>query len=865
MSVSPTTIPPDFHLTLTDQAGFELGLVLCDLKGQHDPTALGEAGSPRTATRVAQGGGGYDDFKEPFTPILQSDFSAGRGNDDFTKDSSRYCDSEGIDSSSGEIILAPRINTAIAGRPKRRSGIKFTQGLPLYGDQKYIAYPFTAGALFEYPAGAIFGVTVRVRYCYGSPANLNAAIHTDNSGTPGAVMTSQTQAAGIGDNTFLFQNPVSLTLGTTYFVVIGATGTPDANNHYELANDPDGTGKKSGDGATWATLNGMGEHELVVEDSRWLEFEYKGALYAVEKPAGIGASRLFLNGYRGLAQANGENLSRIKTGLTLTVDQLVGKTVKIVGGPGYEEEIPWRRITASTTDGICTVNEPWKVAHTTATEFVILGCDEWNEISDTGLTKPVTAVEAVDDIVYLAQGDSTPIRRFRALNNAGTWTNQFENDGTAAATFLRYIADDTGINKLWKANATTSSVQSAVPSAWGTPNTWGTEIFAGNKHSRITGVAAYGNPSVPWILKEDSFGSIRNDVFARSPNSNLLAAVKSDLNGRAFIAHDVYLYFSLRNGLQRYYDNHIDDVGPDRDEGLPGNRQGPIVGLTVYPGRYFATVDAGLDGYSALFVNNLMGSRAGWHELYRAPLGERLGQMTIQVIPGASFDRLWFREGNALKWLPVSKNPKFLTDYPYVGYGYFVTPWYYTGYRDVVKYWDAITIFAENLSAGHQEITVDYQTDNETAWHALAAPITSSPSQRQILSADRDVSGKRIRFRITLTTDDPYKTPHLKAILIDGVTRIAPNKIYNLTFLVRDAQQNLNDQYTNVSPEQLKAKFEAWSDSAQFPRPLKMHSCRQMFDDQWVFVEPASWKILSMVTGNKNEIRMVGMVTLRGL
>jgi hypothetical protein len=867
MTVSPTTIPPDFHLTLTDEQGFELGLTLCNLKGEEDPTALGEAGSPRTATRVAQGGGGYDDFKEPFTPILQSDFAAGRGNDDFTRDSSRYYDSEGIDATSGEVTLAPSSSdvSGIGGgvtAPLVVYGEEY-----LYADRLYAAAFFLAQTNTLTPSGPITSATIRVMSIVGNPGSLTVYIRSNINNLPGNTLTSDSRECTVGDNVFDFSPPISLTEGTPYWLVVKGQVPAEAGNHYKLLFAQEGgapTSYKSSNGTDWVSdIGNTIAFSLPTEDPTHIEFEYKGATYAVERKAGS-ISRLYLNGHRGLAQSNSDNLLRIKTGLTLLANELVGKCVKITGGPGSAEEDPVRKIVSNTTDGICTVEAPWKITHTTATEYVILGENWFTEITGHGFTGAVTDVEVMDDIVYFAQGDSIALRRFRAINNAGTWVNQFEADGTAKATFIRFIPDDTGVRRLWKAKLD-GTVQSAIPSAWGTPNTWGTEIQAGNKNSRVTGLAAYGNPIVPWAMKEDAFGSIRNNVYAQSPNSNLLASVKHHNNGRAWMMHDVYLYFPVRNSLERYYDSRMDDIGPDRDEGLPTLRQGPITSLMPYPGRFYAALDAGITGYSAVFVNNLVGSRAGWHELYRGAIGKRITNLHLQVVPTDNFDRLWFAEGRTLKWLPVAKNPKYLPDYPYRYTGYLVTSWYYTQFRDRVKYWDAVTVFAENLSAGHQEIAIEYQTDNETAWHALSAPFTTSPSERQILSAGRDVAGKRIRFRITLTTDDQYKTPRLQAILIDGVTRIAPNKIYNLVFLVKDAQQNLNGRSTHITPEALKAKIEAWADSSQFPRPLKLHHCRQMYDDQWVFVEPATWKILNMVVKPSNEIRLVGMVTLRGL
>ena len=103
----------------------------------------------------------------------------------------------------------------------------------------------------------------------------------------------------------------------------------------------------------------------------------------------------------------------------------------------------------------------------------------------------------------------------------------------------------------------------------------------------------------------------------------------------------------MRGGIQRYYNQQVDSVGPDKDTGLPEDRQGQIADLCVYPGRYFAAIDAG-DGYSSVLMNN----NSGWHEIYRAPNpGERIRHLGYQAISGTRPDRLWISVGDDIVWL----------------------------------------------------------------------------------------------------------------------------------------------------------------------------------------------------------------------
>ena len=160
----------------------------------------------------------------------------------------------------------------------------------------------------------------------------------------------------------------------------------------------------------------------------------------------------------------------------------------------------------------------------------------------------------VNGVVYFAQGEGTAIRRYRAYNNSGTWTNQFDADGTNKASLLRFIREANGNKKVWRSLNSEAKVSSAGAQSWGTNLTFGTAIECGDTTVPITGLTVYGNPEIPYVLKENEFGSIASGVYAPIPMDEL-RSVRSDKNGRAFLRHDVYLYFSLLDGVERYYNN----------------------------------------------------------------------------------------------------------------------------------------------------------------------------------------------------------------------------------------------------------------------------------------------------------------------
>jgi len=86
-----TEADPTHHIKLRDRAGTSVGLILCNDKGEPAPI-YNKNPIERTALKTQSGGGSYSDFDYPYAPIVQDDWSGGRGNRDFERDSTRYDD-----------------------------------------------------------------------------------------------------------------------------------------------------------------------------------------------------------------------------------------------------------------------------------------------------------------------------------------------------------------------------------------------------------------------------------------------------------------------------------------------------------------------------------------------------------------------------------------------------------------------------------------------------------------------------------------------------------------------------------------------------------------------------------------------------
>lgn len=844
----------NYHASL--QRGTEVeGIILCDGKGRPDARGIRFASMPRTAMQIQQGDPDYSGFELPYTPIVQRDFSGGRGNEDYERDKTRYADSLGVDTSRGDIVLSPKVTKTLGGGGEILS--------PFTEDSQIDELKWT-DLYSSYIPPSNFALKSIILNAYA--AGVSVILHSDDNGVP------TTNMLAYGSSTVSPEFPelrcwvipinYNLVQGTRYWFEI-CFAEPPGGECYGWKDD-------NAPGLKIYTYDENSLNFTLYQDNASITyqlssisptgparfFEYKGQLYAVTNTVDGSAPKLWMNGYRGKAESNVSEKGALFTKMTLDAEtDLVGKIIKITAGPGYEEDQNWRVIIGwypvVDTNHI-QVSPPWNITHTTATEFVILGCDTWQEITNHGLSAVVTDVLVYDDIVYFAQGGGKPIRRGQ-LTTAWAWAD----DGSNVADLLALIPDTEGKLKIWRAIRATAKVSSSDVKAWGNNLAFGNEIVCGNPRTRINGLAVYGEPLIPWVLKEDSIGSIQNGIYAEIPIGEM-RSVRSELNGRAWLPYGVYLYFSLLDGVEKFYENRLDDCGPNRDEGFPSDRKGEITHMISFPGRIFAAIDAGEGGVSSIQCYN----QIGWHEIYRSSsTGLRITRMFVQVIPGASA-RLWFSEGEEINWLPISLNPQTQNDHKYHASGELITAWVYGGYKEIKKFFKSITLFTENLVDKHQTIDVYYRTDNEDASWTLAGAIYASPVQELNLSTNMDVTGRRLQIKLALKTDDPTKTPRIKALTIDTITRIPQKRSWTITMLLDDEGTDLQGGLVETVAARL-ARLYSWSDSAQATEPIYWRHPHTMMDKVRVFIDTPSINPIYVVSSEQpHKVKLICTMTL---
>jgi hypothetical protein len=367
----------------------------------------------------------------------------------------------------------------------------------------------------------------------------------------------------------------------------------------------------------------------------------------------------------------------------------------------------------------------------------------------------------------------------------------------------------------------------------------GSEVPLGNEGEKINGMERYGDPEVPWVFRSQSAGSIEGGVFNPVPLREMSQA-ENVHNGMGHVVSNVYLYFSFLHGLERFYRNNLDDVGPNRDEGLPDERRGFITSMQAYPGRFFYNYDV-TEGYSAIFES---ASGTDHHEIYRCDTpGKRIRNLCIQVIPGDAADRLWFTEGDDIAWLPLPGNTlKEDTDdtFLHTHEAVLETGWIYGAESDAVKLFSSVKLFLENVSA-NRPVEWDYKKDEETSWTAVSTSFTSPPVQEVSLN----VSCKRLKLRFRLLTNDNTETPMIRSMVINAVTRPEIRYTFTLNTQADDAGINLEgEEDTSQRAATIISRLDAWCAANTI---LTMSAVFSPFDGKTVYLEPPVIRPLSIV------------------
>ena len=431
-----------FMLTDID-TGKSLMLIPCDTAGNFSWTGVTRAPLQRNAMQTTTTNNQYSDLEKPWISIPQENWSGGRGNDIFTKDTTRYRDGKRAQAAFNEVIYNTPLDYYSTGFRKAETNYPGSMKWQKIGSGStfYIAVAVTPSASFN--AGELY-IHLRRR---GTPTtgltvslvnNLTASRTTYASHTYTTEEITDTLAEFVK---FTFSN-VSLTSGTTYYIIVSSAGAT-SESYWEVGTNATGTSitKKSTNGTNWTNAGYDLYYRIAEAQSGYVckFFWYKQIMFMIRQLPN-GTPKLYMNGL--IAQASGGSANTISlSGAGWATDKWKGARIGIVYGHASEGHVSnWRTITGNNNFTI-TVDKDWDYTYpSNECQFLIVDTPIWTEVTGHGLTASVTDIHVVRDVVYFAQGDYVNARKMRWYNGSFQW-----QDMGLKACFFQSVRDSNGM------------------------------------------------------------------------------------------------------------------------------------------------------------------------------------------------------------------------------------------------------------------------------------------------------------------------------------------------------------------------------------------------------------------------------------
>jgi hypothetical protein len=378
---------------------------------------------------------------------------------------------------------------------------------------------------------------------------------------------------------------------------------------------------------------------------------------------------------------------------------------------------------------------------------------------------------------------------------------------------------------------------------------------------RITGLQSYGDPETLWVFTEAGLGQIKNNLYLPVPLREIKVARHAN-NGYGSEVSDVYLMFTWKGRLQRYYRQNIEDLGPDFPTGM-GDIQGKIVDIKTYPGRMYVAVDGGWSNRSLILVHK----GGAWHEVFTSFSGERIRKLWVQPINSVE-DRLWASVGGDVMWFPIILDARELPDnanYLYMPVGYLDSSWIYTGDHDLNKVFRALVLTMDTAKDDDLDVVVYYKVNNEdNDWRKISDWKTKSYSTIEYKltdSKDRLPRGNRIKFRYSLRSKDLTKSPVVRSTLA-RIYRI-PEVKFAYTWLSKVSSISINlrgDEEKPVGTQSTPARaFKLLDKWARRLSLLTIESDIAAVNGQQVVLQPIPFQLLMIVHDEKIQEESIQM------
>jgi len=860
VNVSPTEKFPSHHISLSDGTT-TIGLIAVNPNGQADITAIRREPFPRTTLRGQEGGGLLSENQPPYGEFTRDTFIGGDGQQMADMDRTRYYDGmylwTPVDK---KIYPAPRIDKAyIPGDidfPTTSCGdYKLTFGGSVIYAATKIVTP-ASGNL--YVQGLYINTLTQIDPVYSPDIKIFIANNNSTYNIPDINNIVPNSLNYLGDWGFrhfiiLPASPcITLSPNTTYWIVQQLNNSyssgcaPVALLREAIENGPTPVGMTSQDGVNWTTIpnSRAPSVELLYYNSsspfggmisKAIPFEYKHALYVVEKVNGV--TKLYMNGDRGVTTANTDATKVIDTTKSWTTNIWNGAVVKIIESPAGSEQMigQWRRIVSNTSTAL-TVSPAFESAIGAGFSYVIIHTLHWQEITGHGLSNVTSVAATNEDVLYFAQGTANNIRRTRWRNNGTAWVNDGWVDETTKANILLFAWDQEKKSVLWRAvNGSKPYIARCTVPVWGTALSWETEIYIGGDDpiraiTEFEGKIAVRKSTEMWMVKSGVPDKLSLNMSTRY----------SDENGtNNMCVFTPYLVFPYSGKVQFLVNNIAENKGPwSPVTGEPIAMQ-PIVGglLVAYSRQPYSPNHAGENSTVYLYKDD------AWHPIVTMPQGLKILSIYYQHIDGGT-DVLWIFTINGIYYINFPRELDYLRDSYYNDYcsdmrglissvepfGMIDTGAFNLGNMRLNKWWERIYISAAKVTGF--TIAVVYSGnpfDSHLYWYS------ASPMDADGICNIRTQS-KGIQFQIYWygILNNRASKPYINGYNVEYLARVDDADMWVVPLDISDYSRDLNGKPEEMTAAQKQQQLDTWARSVV---PLTMRSIDPVDDNKRVIIE----------------------------
>ncbi len=487
------------------------------------------------------------------------------------------------------------------------------------------------------------------------------------------------------------------------------------------------------------------------------------------------------------------------------------------------------------------------------------GSTRWERVA--GSPSDIVDLEASGDYLFIARG------------TAGKW---FYYDSDAELYFLeRVVSGDTTVqneahffkvisSSLYKARLPNKVASAATP----TTGSW-SEVSVGETAYDITGLADHRG--VCYAGKKNSlFTVVGSTVTEIAPELRTLFNAKS---GKNLMDWKGYLFIPMGKQALYQYDGGSDSLGSVNPATYsPGliAYSGQVLALEGDEEYLFAFVYGDTGKFELLAGRyETIGSSSPWvwHPIYQLAYSswaastayavnsyvkpttwnEYIYQCTVAGTAGSSEPtwptaagstvvdnsvtwtcretvrhakissitsppRLWFITGATVKYLILPDRYADITQatgYNYVASGTLITGYMDFGFVDQVKAYASLFMYSKGLAAGTTTVAASYEIDDAGSWTSLG---TFNTSPQQTLYFPVNTTGRKIRFKFTLSTSSSTSTPELRAYALRGLVAWARKKQFSFVIKAEDNITLLNKAVEETRAHQLAGVLKYFSE-----------------------------------------------------